>query len=348
MTATTTTGPEAAPGASNPAPRPKKPLRAKSRGGNIALLVVSKYGTLIAMAIMIIIFAIAVPNGAFFTPNNLLSIVNQSALTAIIACGLTLVLVVGEFDLSVGYAASLAGVLVTGLVANQGLPLILAVIVTLVIGGGIGAANGLLVTKARVNAVVATLGVGTILTGLAFGYTAGSPITQVPIEFTWITLARFLGIQNPIWFMAIVVALLWIILNRTATGQRIQATGANRGAARLAGIRTDRSKITAFVIAGVCAAITGILLASILGSGTVGAADGYLMDSFAAVFLGSATLRDGEFHILGTLVGVLVVSVGFNGLALLGTPTFWQYIFKGGILVVAVALSTVARRYARA
>lgn len=322
-------------------------IRPRGRVGNTALLIVSKYGTLIAMALMIAFFAFAVPNGAFFTPNNLLSIVNQSALTAIIACGLTMVLVVGEFDLSVGYAASLAGVLVTGFIANQGLPLILAVIVTVAIGGGIGAANGVLVTKARVNAVVATLGIGTILTGLAFGYTAGSPITQLPEEFTWITLARFAGIQNPIWFMLIVVAVLWVVLNRTATGQRIQAVGANPKAARLAGIRVDRAKITAFVIAGVCAALTGVLLASILGSGTVSAADGYLMDSFAAVFLGSATLRDGEFHILGTLIGVLVVSVGFNGLALMGTPTFWQYIFKGGILVLAVALSTIARRYAR-
>ncbi|KDA06829.1 dolichyl-phosphate beta-glucosyltransferase [Microbacterium sp. CH12i] len=326
---------------------PEAVIRPRSRAGGTALLIVSKYGTLIAMAIMLVIFAITVPNGAFFTANNLLSIVNQSSLTAIIACGLTMVLVVGEFDLSIGYMASLAGVLVTGFIANQGLPILLAVVVTLIIGGGIGAANGILVTKARVNAVVATLGVGTILTGLAFGYTAGSPITQLPEEFTWITLARFMGVQNPIWFMLIVVAVLWLVLNRTAMGQRIQAVGANPKAARLAGIRVDRAKITAFVIAGACAALTGVLLASILGSGTVSAADGYLMDSFAAVFLGSATLRDGEFHILGTLVGVLVVSVGFNGLALLGTPTFWQYIFKGGILVLAVALSTIARRYAR-
>lgn len=330
-----------APGASAAA------LRPQGRVGDAALLIVSKYGTLIAMAMMIVIFAIAVPNGAFFTANNLLSIVNQSALTAIIAFGLTMVLVVGEFDLSIGYAASLAGVLVTGLIAKQGLPIIVAVVVTVVLGGGIGAANGVLVTKARVNAVVATLGVGTILVGLAFGYTAGSPITQLPEEFTWITLARFLGIQNPIWFMVIVGAVLWVLLNRTPMGQRIQAVGANPKAAQLAGIRVDRAKITAFVMAGACAALTGVLLASILGSGTVSAADGYLMDSFAAVFLGSATLRDGEFHILGTLVGVLVVSVGFNGLALMGTPTFWQYVFKGGILVVAVALSTIARRYAR-
>ncbi len=314
----------------------------------LGLTIVSKYGTLIAMAVMIVIFSVGSPNGAFLSTNNLLAIVNQSALTAIIACGLTLVLVVGEMDLSIGYGASLAGVLVTGLMAKQGLPLPVAILITLAVGAAIGTLNGLLVTKAGVNAVVATLGVGTVLIGLSFGYTAGSPIIMVPKAFTDLTLGRFLGLQNSIWFMVVVLAILWVILNRTPSGQRMQAVGANKNAARLAGVRTDRAKIVAFVIAGTCAALTGILLASVLGSGTVSAGDGYLLDSFAAVFLGAATLRDGEFHVIGTLIGVLVVNVGFNGLSLMGTPTFWQFIFKGGILVLAVALSTIARRYTKA
>lgn len=314
----------------------------------LVLTAVSKYGTLIAMAVLLTVFGFGVPHGAFIAPANLLNIVNQSALTAIIACGLTMVLVVGEFDLSVGYAASLAGVLVTGLMANQHLPMPVALLLTLLVGASIGGVNGLIVAKARVNAVVATLGIGTIVVGLSFGYSAGSPIVLVPKEFAQLTLGRTLGIQNPIWIMAVVLLVLWVILNRTPLGQRIQAVGANTEAARMAGVRVDRTKIAAFVIAGLCAALTGILLASLLGSGTISAADGYLMDSFAAVFLGSATLRNGEFHIVGTLVGVLVVNVGFNGLSLMGTPTFWQYIFKGGILVLAVALSTIAHRYARA
>jgi ribose transport system permease protein len=320
----------------------------KRSARRLGLVIISKYGTLIAMAVMIVIFSVGGPSGAFLSTNNLLAIVNQSALTAIIACGLTLVLVVGEMDLSIGYGASLAGVLVTGLMANQGLPLPLAILVTLGVGAIIGMINGLLVTKAGVNAVVATLGVGTILIGLSFGYTAGSPIIMVPTAFTQLTLGRVFGLQNPIWIMIIVLAVLWLILNRTPSGQQMQAVGANKNAARLAGVRTDRAKITAFIIAGVCAAIAGVLLASLLGSGTVSAGDGYLLDSFAAVFLGAATLRDGEFHIVGTLIGVLIVNVGFNGLSLMGTPTFWQFVFKGGILVLAVALSTIARRYSRA
>jgi ribose transport system permease protein len=299
------------------------------------------------MAIMVLVFGFTIPNYAFLQASNLLAIVNQSSLTAIIAIGLTLVLVVGEMDLSIGYAASLAGIIVTGLMVKQGLPMPAAILATLLMGGVIGSVNGLIVTKARVNSVVATLGIGTVLIGLSYGYTSGSPIISVPKGFTNLTLGSFIGIQNPIWYMLAVLVVLWVILNRTPLGQRMQAVGANKGAARLAGIRTDRVTIAAFVIGGVCAALTGILLASLLGSGTVSAADGYLLDSFAAVFLGAATLRDGEFHILGTFIGVLLVNIGFNGLSLFGTPTFWQYVFKGGILVLAVALSTIARRYSK-
>jgi ribose transport system permease protein len=322
----------------------------RGRGGRRrrTLNIVSKYGTLMAMAILVIIFSLAAPNAVFLSPDNLLNIVNQSTLTAIIASGVTIVLVVGEFDLSIGYTASLAGVLVTGLMANQGVGLFLAILITIAAAGTVGTVNGLLVTKAGVNSVVATLGVGTMVVGLSFGYTAGTPIVQVPTQYTQLTLGRVLGLPNPIWFMAVILGVLWVVLNRTPLGQRMQAVGGNKNAARLAGIRTDRAKIYAFVIAGVCAGITGILLGSLLGSGTVSAADGYLLDAFAAVFIGSATLRDGDFHILGTLIGVLLVNLGFNGLSLLGTPVFYQYLFKGGILVAAVALSTIARKRALA
>lgn len=323
----------------------QQPRRSRRR---LALMIVSKYGTLIAMAILIIVFSIASPNNSFLQPSNLLNIVNQSTLTAIIAAGLTVVLVVGEFDLSIGYNASFAAVLVSGLIANQHLPIVLAIIITLVVGAAVGFANAMLVTKAGVNAVVATLAIGTITVGLTFGYSSGTPVIALPAGFTNIALSSFLGIPNPIWFMVIILGVLWVVLNRTPFGQGIQATGANRHAARLAGIRVDRAKIGGFVIAGLTAAITGILLASLLGSGTASSADGYLLNAFAAVFLGAATLREGEFHIVGTLVGVLIVNIGFNGLSQLGTPTFFQYIFQGAILAAAVALSTIARRYARA
>lgn len=313
-----------------------------------ALSVLSRYGTLAGLLIMIIIFSLKAPD-AFPTYANLINILNQSALTALIAGGLTMALVVGEFDLSIGYLASLAGVLVTGLIVRTGLPIWLAIVAVLAVGALVGGVNGALVTKARVNAVIATLGVGTILIGVGFGYTSGAPISNgVPDAFLQLSLGKVLGLPNPIWIMAGVLALLWVVLNRTDLGQKIQAVGGNIEAARLSGIAVDRIKIIAFVTTGVCAALTGVLLASLLGSGTASAADSYLLDAFAAVFLGSATLRDGEFHIVGTLIGVIIINTGFNGLSIFGADTFYQYVFKGGILVLAVALSTVARRYSRA
>lgn len=310
--------------------------------------VVAKYGTLIMMALMILFFSLAAP-AAFPTLSNLVNIVNQASLTAIIAGGLTVALIVGEMDLSVGYAASLAGVLVTGLMVNQRLPVLLAIGLVLGVGSLIGLANGLIVTKLRVNAVIATLGMGTMLVGLNYAYSTGAPIaTGVPDVFLQIALGKTLRIPNDVLIMLAVLVVLWLLVNRTDLGQQIQAVGGNVVAARLSGIRVDRMKILGFTVAGVCAALTGVLLASLIGSGTTGAADSYLMNSFAAVFLGSATLKDGEFHIPGTFIGVLIIGIGFNGLAILGAPTFYQYIFQGAILIVAVALSTVARRYAKA
>ncbi len=263
----------------------------------------------------------------------------------IIAGGLTLAVIVGELDLSIGFAASLHGVLVTGLIVANKLPIPLAILIVIALGALIGFVNGIIVTKAKVNSVIATLGVGTILTGLAFAYSAGVPIVAgVPEAFLQLSLGRWLfGIPNNIVIMAAVLGGLWILVERTALGQEIQAVGGNPAAARLAGINVDRIKILGFMVSGMCAALTGILLASRLGSGTTSAADSYLLTAFAAVFLGSATMRDGEFHVLGTFVGVLIIAFGFNGLNIFGAPTFSQYIFQGAILIVAVGLASLGR-----
>jgi ribose transport system permease protein len=276
------------------------------------------------------------------------NVINQAALALIIAGGLTVAVIVGELDLSIGFAASFEGVLVTGLMVNQGLPPALAILIVLLCGAAIGLINGLIVTKIGVNSVIATLGTGTVIVGLNFWYSSGAPIaTGVPDSFVDIALGRLWGLPHNVLIMAVVIALLWVLVERTSIGQSIQAVGGNAVAARFSGIQVDRVKILGFVIAGICAALTGILLASALGSGTTSAADSYLLTAFAAVFLGSATLRDGEFHILGTLIGGLIIAVGFNGLAIFGAPTFYQYVFQGGILIVAVGLSSLGRRYSR-
>ena len=321
--------------------------RRLSPAAKAALGIFARYATIIGLAVMIVAFSVLSPD-AFPTFNNFINVINQASLAMIISGGLTLALVIGEMDLSVGYAASLHGVLVTGLIVHSKLPIPVALAVVIMLGGLVGAANGLIVTKLRVNSVIATLGVGTILVGLAFAYSSGVPIVaDVPEAFLQLTLGRWLfGIPNPIIVMALVVLLLWVLVERTAIGQEIQAVGGNQAAARLAGISVDRIKILAFVISGMCAALTGALLASRLGSGTTSAADSYLLTAFAAVFLGSATLRDGEFHVLGTLVGTLIIVFGFNGLNIFGAPTFSQYVFQGATLIIAVGLSSLGRMLA--
>lgn len=320
-----------------------RPRRSTRRG---ILTFISRYGTIIGLLAMVVFFSIAAPT-TFFSTANFLNILSQASLTAIIAAGLTYTLVVGEFDLSVGFVASFIGLIVCGLMANQGFPIPIAIIAALALGTFIGCINGLLVTKVGINAVIATLGVGTILTGVGFSYSAFPIAVGVPREFTSISIGRLLfGIPNPVIIMFALLGVLWLILNKTDLGQKMQAVGSNIEAARLSGIRVDRIKLFAFMTAGFCAALTGILLSSLLGSGTLGAGDGYLLNAFAAVFLGSATLREGQFHIFGTLVGVMILAVGFNGLSIFGAPTHYQPIFKGGILVFAVGLSALARRYA--
>lgn len=312
----------------------------------LGLIFLSRYGTIFGLLVMIAVFSIMAP-GTFPSRANLLNILSAASLTAIIASGLTYTLVVGEFDLSVGYVASFIGLIVVGFMSYQGLPIWLSIAAALASGIGLGLVNGTLVTKVRINAVIATLGLGTMLTGIGFSYSAFPIATGIPRAFTEISLGRVLfSVPNPVFFMVGILVILWIILNKTDIGQKMQAVGGNIEAARLSGIRVDRIKMFAFATSGFCAALTGTLLSSLLGSGTLGVGDGYLLDAFAAVFLGSATLREGEFHIVGTLVGVLILAVGFNGLAILGAPTHFQPIFKGGILILAVGMSTLARRYA--
>ncbi len=316
--------------------------RAKAYLGFLA-----RYGTIIGLLAMIVAFSLLSPR-AFPTTGNFVNVLNQASLAMIISAGLTVAVIVGELDLSIGFAASLHGILVTGLIVADRLPIAVAILLVIAAGGVVGWINGLIVTKIKVNSVIATLGVGTILTGLAFAYSAGVPIVAgVPEAYLQISLGRWLfGIPNNIVITVLVLGALWVLVERTSIGQEIQAVGGNPAAARLSGIDVDRIKILGFVISGMCAALTGILLASRLGSGTASAADSYLLTAFAAVVLGSATLRDGEFHILGTLIGALIIAFGFNGLNIFGAPTFSQYVLQGAILIVAVGLSSLGRAIA--
>jgi len=320
-------------------PQTPQPMNANHR----ALSFFARYGTLIVLASMILAFGIVSP-GAFLTERNLVNILNQSALLAVVAGGLTLVLVAGHFDLSFGNVLGLSGILAVGLIQQSGFPIPVAIAVAIIAAAVVGLANGLLVAKLGVNPIVATLATSTVVLGINFWYSNGAPINLGVGPFTSIARGDLFGIPMPIIIELVFLALLWIVLNRTAFGHHAQAVGANPVAARFAGVSVSRVTLVAFVIGAVAAGIAGIVLSARIGSAQVTAGDSYLLAAFAACFLGASVLRDGQFHILGTFVGVLIVTIATNGFAIIGAPSFVQYIVQGLILAGAVALSTTSRR----
>jgi ribose transport system permease protein len=303
----------------------------------------ARFGTIGVLVLLVIVFSVASPD-IFPTGQNILNILNQSATLSIVAAGLTFPLVAGQFDLSFAAVISLTGILTVGFLKRSGYPWPLAALLALSAAALIGLIIGLLVSYVRVNAIVATLGMSTVLLGVNYEYSNGTPITLDPGPFTKIARGQVLGIPAPIIITAVVLVALWLLLNFTLLGKHTQAVGANVVAARLAGVRVAKVTIIAFVICSLCAGLAGVVLAARIGSGQVTAGDGYLLSAFAAVFLGASVLRDGEFHILGTFVGVLIVTVTFNGLSILGSDSSMQFLFQGGILVAATALSSTARR----
>lgn len=329
------------------APTPVVPeVRPTDHLGTITLFV-GKYGALIVLGLLFIYFSITA--NYFFSWANFVQIFNQAALTAIIAGGLTLVLASGQFDLSIGSVASLAGIVVSTLMIG-GLPIPLAIAAAILVGIVVGLCNAFLVTRIGVNALVATLGVGSAAVGVNYFISGGAaqPFGSEAPDFSLISVGNWLGVPRDVYYMVAVVVVLWVVLNRTVLGRNIQAVGGNAEAARLAGVGVNGVTTAAFVICGVCAAITGILLAAIVGSGQPTGGDGFTLAAFAAAFLGTAVLREGQFHIFGTVVGVLTVAVGFNGLALTGVPSYFQFFFQGVLLIAAVSFSTLARKRSKA
>ena len=279
---------------------------------------------------MIIVFSLLSPR-AFPTLDNFTNVLNQASLAMIIAGGLTLAVVVGELDLSIGFAASLHGVLVTGLIVHDKLPIPLAIVIVLALGALIGVVNGFIVTKLKVNSVIATLGVGTIITGLRLRLFGRRADRRRRARGLPPALARPLAVRHPQQHRHHGAGARRPLAAGRAHVDRPGDPGGRRQCRRGAALRHQcrPHQDLGFVISGMCAALTGILLASRLGSGTTSAADSYLLTAFAAVFLGSATLRDGEFHVLGTFIGALIIAFGFNGLNIFGAPTFSQYVLPG-------------------
>jgi len=307
---------------------------------------VGRFGSLLVLAGLIIFMVSAYPD-TFATKSNVINVLNQSALTAIISMGLTFPLIAGDFDLSIGYVGSCGGVVACQLMVANGFSIAEAFAVAVAFGALVGVLNGLIVTKIGVNPLVATLGVGTLVLGINYAIAGGTPVALThPLPFLNLTLGKLFGVPYPVYVMFGLALLLWTLLNRTVMGQSMQAVGGNPVAARLSGLHVDRVRVIAFMIAGVCAVVAGVLLASTSGQAASDGADGYLLTAFAACFFGTAVLSNGQFHILGTIVGVLTIGIGFNAIALIGLATYYQFLFQGALLLAGVGVGTLARRHA--
>jgi ribose transport system permease protein len=305
---------------------------------------VARYGLALILLALLAGFSLA-KSSSFATWDNYRSILNNEAVIVLLGLGAMLPLIAGEFDLSVSASLGMAGSLVTGLCALQGLPPALAVPLAVLAGAMLGLINGLIIVKLKITAFVATLATGTVVGGLVTWYTGGSPIYEgVPESLTGMTRGSVAGIPLPVIYMAVVAALLWFALGRLPVGRRLYVVGGNRRAARLSGIRADRLVVASFIMSGVLAALAGVVLGSELGSYTPGGESAYLLPAFACAFLGATAIQPGHFNPIGTVLGAYVLSVAISGLEQLGAPAWVQPVFNGTVLVVAVGLSGYATR----
>jgi ribose transport system permease protein len=293
---------------------------------------------LYVFALIFLIFALWVPD-TFLTGTTLKTLLDNDAITAMVAVGLVLPLAAGVFDLAVGSELGLGAILVAWLLTSAGLPIWLTVIATLLAGALIGLANGLLIVKVRIDSFIATIGMSSILLAAISWISGGSQILNLSQDFQNIATTELFGITLPVYFMLAVAAVLFYVLECSTVGRRIYATGGNLEAARLAGVRTSAVIVGTLVASGAIAAAGGLLLTGSLGVGDPTVGPAYLLPTFAAAFLGSTQFKNGRFNVWGTVVAVYVLATGVKGLQLAGAPVWIPDLFNGAALLIAVGMA---------
>jgi ribose transport system permease protein len=305
------------------------------------LLWLARYGTVVFLALLLIIFSAARPS-VFATFSNLVNIFNQISILGVIAVGLTVPLVMGLFDLSIAALATFGGYASAFILIQTGSTSVgsvaLVIFGVLALAMLVGVLNGALVSYLGISAFIETLAMGSIITGIVLGVSGSRTIISgIPDNFMAVGQATFLSIPYPVYITAFVALFLWLFLEQTQTGRNMYAIGGNREAARLSGIPVKRYALISLGICAACAALGGLVAAANLGAGRPeGVGDVYLLNAFAAVFIGASTLRPGRFHVLGTVIGVILIGVISNGLSILGVETYWQYIVQGILLILAL------------
>ncbi|MES1040686.1 MULTISPECIES: ABC transporter permease [Peribacillus] len=296
-----------------------------------------KFGPLLALVLLFIV--ITVLNPSFMEPNNILNLLRQTSINALIAFGMTFIILTGGIDLSVGSILALSSALMAGMMVS-GLDPILAILIGILLGAIMGVINGILVSKGKMAPFIVTLATMTIFRGLTLVYTDGKPITGIgdSVMFQMLGRGYFLGVPVPAVVMVIAFFILWFLLHKTSFGRKTYAIGGNERASRISGIKVDRVKVAIYGLAGTMAAIAGAILTSRLNSAQPTAGQSYEMDAIAAVVLGGTSLSGGKGRLFGTLVGVLIIGTLNNGMNLLGVSSFYQQVVKGAVILIAVLL----------
>ncbi|MHC1724340.1 MAG: ribose ABC transporter permease [Aminipila sp.] len=301
--------------------------------------IIQKNKPLVVLIILCIIMACLSDN--FFTWRNILTVLRQTSINAVIATGMTFAILIGGIDLSVGSVLAICGAIMANLIAS-GMDLILAILITLFLGLAIGIVNGLLISKGRLQPFIATLGTMTLLRGFTLVYTQGKPIGTSggadSLMFGKIGSGYLLGLPIPVYIMIIVFVIAYYILRHLRTGRYVYALGSNEEATIYSGIKTDKVKFFVYGASGLLAALAGIIVTARLGTASPTAGEGYELDAIAAVVLGGTSMSGGVGTIGGTAIGALIIGILNNALNLLQVPSYYQNVAKGAVILFAVLL----------
>ena len=307
------------------------------RENGIIKIVRSNLGILIGLLIMCI--GLTFISDSFATSTNIFNVLRQISVNVFLACGMTMVILIGGIDLSVGSVIAISGCLCAGLITNNGIPSGLAIILAIIIGTLVGAVNGLIIANTKIPPFIVTLAMMNIGRGFARIYTNATTILVNDELFIWIGSGKIFGeIPVQLLFMVVVVIITGLILNKTKFGRNIYAVGDNQQAAVYSGINSKKVIFLVFTLSGLFAACAGILSAARTFSGQFNVGDGAEMDAISAVVLGGTSMTGGVGRISGTLIGCLVIGILNNGMHLMGIDSSWQYVVKG--IVVSLAVST--------
>ncbi len=276
---------------------------------------------------------------SFFSVSNILNVFRQVSVVAILAVGMTFVILTGGIDLSVGAVMALAGTMAAGLMVHFGLPGWVGLLAGMVIGIGLGIFNGLLVAWGRMPAIIVTLATMGIARGIGLIYSGGYPISGLPSWISWFGVGRVGIVPVPVIITVVIYALAWVLLERTPFGRHVYAIGGNELAAKLSGVKTARVKLAVYAISGLTAGLAAVILTGRLMSGQPNAGVGFELDAIAAVVLGGTAIAGGRGLIIGTLIGAVLLGILSNGLNLMGINPYLQDIIRGFIILLAIYIA---------